>query len=314
MSHIEVCQSTFIIIFVACAYGCIDLQGTTFLSHLCFTSLPLDYSTKFLPFLKSNPTLISKEFSTKQKWEWANSIIFSRGFKDSDTNQPVLVLQGDMINHHFTPNAFVKWENNHFVVRVMENQSIEADQQVFIDYGTALSNSDLLSRYGFYLPNNPHNTVEIPTLLVADVFNFVSETKQAKKQKTESTEEEKDEIDADEIVDSKLTEAYYTIGVDGVAPSRLLHLISVLLGFTPSSTLDDSAASSTFTVPPAYSVDAYRFLHTLLRHRLSEFPTSIEEDELILRVLNESEAREKAAVVVSCRSQLYCVLFASCTV
>lgn len=73
----------------------------------------------------------------------------------------------DLLNHNYTAKCIIKIDfiENMFKYQIYTENVIKKFQQIFINYG-ALDNIKLITDYGFYLPDNPHDTIEIESDLV----------------------------------------------------------------------------------------------------------------------------------------------------
>ena len=93
---------------------------------------------------------------------WAYCVVATRAcFYDPGGSTPVdkqaLLPWFDLINHHTThDNCEGVWEAGRQVFVARATRAIKVGQQVFLSYGH-LPNALLLMRYGFALPNNPHD-------------------------------------------------------------------------------------------------------------------------------------------------------------
>ena len=99
--------------------------------------------------------------------QWATWIICSRGFSTFKVNQDgslkrriVLIPYLDMLNHAVSPNASIEvvecpgsCQDSFYALQALK--SISAGEQITIGYGIRETSLDLLSKYGFWLPDNP---------------------------------------------------------------------------------------------------------------------------------------------------------------
>ncbi|XP_078160618.1 uncharacterized protein LOC144556019 isoform X1 [Carex rostrata] len=103
---------------------------------------------------------------------WAMSAVSSRAFRlhgktlpDGKHNEvPMLLPLIDMCNHSFTPNASIVQERDatspNMSVKVVAKKEIEQNTPVTLNYG-CLSNDLFMLDYGFVVPSNPYDQVEL---------------------------------------------------------------------------------------------------------------------------------------------------------
>ena len=72
----------------------------------------------------------------------------------------------DMVNHSFSSNAFVAWAQPGQIT-LKAKKWIPGYNEVLINYGEK-SNVELMSAYGFTVPSNPHDSIEITLSESAD--------------------------------------------------------------------------------------------------------------------------------------------------
>jgi SET domain len=99
--------------------------------------------------------------------QWATWIMCSRGFSTFKINQDgslqrrtVLIPYLDMLNHDVSPNASIEvvecpgsYQDSFYALQALK--SISAGEQITIGYGIRETSLDLLSKYGFWIPDNP---------------------------------------------------------------------------------------------------------------------------------------------------------------
>lgn len=102
---------------------------------------------------------------------WAMAAVSSRAFhmhkpknyiKELPGGHRVMLPLVDMCNHSFTPNASIvqqEKEKEASLIVLAEN-SLQAGTDIFLSYGS-LSNDVLLLDYGFIVPQNPYDHVEL---------------------------------------------------------------------------------------------------------------------------------------------------------
>ncbi|KAJ3694849.1 hypothetical protein LUZ60_000226 [Juncus effusus] len=97
----------------------------------------------------------------------AMSAVSSRAFRlhdKGDSVVPMLLPLIDMCNHSFSPSARIVQDRDasspNLSIKVVANNQIEENTQVTLNYGN-LSNDFLLLDYGFVIPSNPYDRVEL---------------------------------------------------------------------------------------------------------------------------------------------------------
>ncbi|KAL4423246.1 hypothetical protein ABPG77_000038 [Micractinium sp. CCAP 211/92] len=91
---------------------------------------------------------------------WALAVVTSRAFRTRGPNQPASLLPlVDMSNHSFEPNAKVV-PGPGGSMQMVALRELRAGEDVLISYGS-LSNDFLLLDYGFLIPGNPYDTVQL---------------------------------------------------------------------------------------------------------------------------------------------------------
>ncbi|PRW59274.1 histone-lysine N-methyltransferase setd3 [Chlorella sorokiniana] len=91
---------------------------------------------------------------------WALAVVTSRAFRTRGPDQPAAMLPLiDMCNHSFSPNAKIKPGPGGAMCMVATRQ-LKEGEPVLISYGN-LQNDFLLMDYGFIVPRNPYDTVQL---------------------------------------------------------------------------------------------------------------------------------------------------------
>jgi hypothetical protein len=120
------------------------------------------------------PRLVEESLKRKRETaylphlQWATWIIGSRGFSTFKVNPDGTTLQRktalipylDMLNHGLSPNASIEvvecpgsYQDSFYALQALE--SIPKGEQITINYGIRETSLDLLSKYGFWIPNIP---------------------------------------------------------------------------------------------------------------------------------------------------------------
>lgn len=88
------------------------------------------------------------------------AVVTSRAFRVAGPMQPAAMLPLiDMCNHSFQPNCTLKALPNGDL-QLVALQQIAANQPLMLSYGS-LSNDFLLMDYGFVVPNNPFDRIQL---------------------------------------------------------------------------------------------------------------------------------------------------------
>lgn len=91
---------------------------------------------------------------------WALAVVTSRAFKVAGPSQPASLLPLiDLCNHCFTPNCKIQSTSNG-EVQLLALQDIPQQQPLQLSYGN-LNNDFLLMDYGFMVPGNPFDRVQL---------------------------------------------------------------------------------------------------------------------------------------------------------
>ncbi|XP_028798450.1 actin-histidine N-methyltransferase-like isoform X2 [Neltuma alba] len=103
---------------------------------------------------------------------WAMSAVSSRAFRlygdkrpdGTHTDIPMMLPLIDMCNHSFNPNARIVQEKDtsatKMQVKVVADTEIKQDDPLLLNYGF-LSNDFFLLDYGFVIPSNPYDCIEL---------------------------------------------------------------------------------------------------------------------------------------------------------
>lgn len=91
---------------------------------------------------------------------WALAVVTSRAFRVAGPSQPASMLPLiDMCNHSFAPNCKIQTTGSGDV-QLVALQHIPQQQPLQLSYGN-LSNDFLLMDYGFVMPGNPFDRVQL---------------------------------------------------------------------------------------------------------------------------------------------------------
>ncbi|XWS34440.1 hypothetical protein CRYUN_Cryun21dG0038800 [Craigia yunnanensis] len=103
---------------------------------------------------------------------WAMSAVSSRAFRlygkklpdGTHSDIPMMLPLIDMCNHSFNPNARILQEqdagNPKMLIKVVAERDIKQNDPLLLNYG-CLSNDFFLLDYGFVIPSNPYDYIEL---------------------------------------------------------------------------------------------------------------------------------------------------------
>ncbi|EPS70598.1 hypothetical protein M569_04159, partial [Genlisea aurea] len=236
---------------------------------------------------------------------WAMSAVSSRAFRlhgikqrnGSCTNIPMLLPLIDMCNHSFTPNAEIVQETEgSMLVKVIAESEIKRGDPLELNYGR-LNNDLFLLDYGFIVPSNPYDCVEVKydiDLLQAAATYATTDDRGIHFSHASWKNKYLSLLNlAGEKSDLKVR-----IGGSEVVEDRLLAALRILLSHdyddhdTAESFNLDALKSLTYASP--VDADAFRVLIALCVIALHGFPTKITEDEKTLLEGKLSQTTELA--------------------
>lgn len=122
-------------------------------------------------YFKSNREVFPEDVFTREQWQWAFAILFSRAISLTSGNIVALVPYADLLNHNpFCSNYIdIHYEmlSGDGYVKLFTDRPYSLTDQVFVTYGPK-SNADLLLLYGFVSDRNPYDSVELVVSLQRD--------------------------------------------------------------------------------------------------------------------------------------------------
>lgn len=228
---------------------------------------------------------------------WAMSAVSSRAFRlygkksltGAYSDVPMMLPLIDMCNHSFDPNARIVQEQGEeqpeMLVKVVAEKEIGANDPLLLNYG-CLSNDLFLLDYGFVIPSNRYDTIELKydgalldaASLAAGVLspNFSSPAPWQQ------------EILSQLNLYGDTPDLKVTLGGPDLVEGRLLAALRVLLESENESVQkhDLSTLKSISAEAPcgiATEVAAFRTIIALCVIALEHFPTKIMEDESMLK-------------------------------
>lgn len=228
---------------------------------------------------------------------WAMAAVSSRAFRlhgellpnGEHSDVPMLLPLIDMCNHSFHPNARIVQEkdigSSKMAVKVVTEARIEQDTPVTLNYG-CLSNDLFLLDYGFVIPSNPYDHVELNydgTLLeVASMAAGISSASFSSPAQWQQEILSMLKLQGDGAI------LKVNLGGHDLVDGRLLAALRVLL------TSDEKAVkrhdlktlmtlSEEPPLGPSIEAATLRTLVALCIISLEHFPTKIMQDEAILK-------------------------------
>ncbi len=92
---------------------------------------------------------------------WALAVVTSRAFRTQGPSNPASMLPLiDMCNHSFAPNCAIAPMRAGGAAHLVAARNISAGEPLLLSYGN-LENDFLLMDYGFVVPGNPYDRVQL---------------------------------------------------------------------------------------------------------------------------------------------------------
>ncbi|KAK9226571.1 hypothetical protein WN943_011619 [Citrus x changshan-huyou] len=246
---------------------------------------------------------------------WAMSAVSSRAFRlhgkklaaGTRNEVPVMLPLIDMCNHSFNPNAQIIQEEDDLQLLIKAETEIKQNDSLLLNYG-CLSNDFFLLDYGFVMPSNPYDTIELKyegalmdaASMAAGVsspnfsspaawqqrilsqLNLVGETAIVKVSATSSF------LEAMNITSDLFNSQQVSLGGPELVEGRLLAALRVLLASDSETvqkhdlnTLQSLSAEAPLGITNEVAV--FRTIIALCAIALEHFPTKIMEDESLLK-------------------------------
>lgn len=214
------------------------------------------------------PSYLKENGFTREAFTWARCAVISRvyGVTFAGKATVAMVPLADMFDH--APRNYVRWigeAETGFIVTAQ--QPVEAGAPLFERYGKRC-NAMLLNVYGFCLEDNPDNEAEILLQPVSSDHAFFQQTGRlgAKRGETRAFKVQRSYNDAAQALLSYLRLACYD------EPPCL-----------QGSRVDLNGAGQVLPISRRNETAALSALVAACESRLQQFPTSIEEDEALLK-------------------------------
>jgi SET domain-containing protein 6 len=159
---------------------------------------------------------------------------------------------------------------------------VAADSELFNDYGP-LPRSDLLRRYGYITPNYAqYDVVEVSSPLIVDIAG-----------KNLSAEDKKARVDY--LLDEGILEDSFDLDCSFEVPEELAVIVRTML--LPRE--EFQASKDKGEVPkPGFTEEVGLVLVAALEARLTDYPTSVQEDQKLLAENRVVGGRERAGLEV----------------
>ncbi|KAF7827574.1 histone-lysine N-methyltransferase setd3 [Senna tora] len=225
---------------------------------------------------------------------WAMSAVSSRAFrlygnKRSDGTHidiPMMLPLIDMCNHSFNPNAQIVQEQNigNSKMQVVAETEIKQDSPLLLNYG-CLSNDLFLLDYGFVIPSNPYDCIELK--YDGAFLDAASMAAGVASPNFSAPAPWQEQILSELNLAGKAPDLKVSLGGQEIVEGRLLAALRVLLASDMEAVqnCDLSALKSLAAEAPlgiANEVAAFRTAIALCVIALGHFPTKIMEDESLL--------------------------------
>ncbi|MBA0862284.1 hypothetical protein Goshw_006767 [Gossypium schwendimanii] len=227
---------------------------------------------------------------------WAMSAVSSRAFRlygkklpnGTHSDIPMMLPLIDMCNHSFNPNARILQEqdagNPKMLIKAAEREIKQSDP-LLLNYG-CLSNDFFLLDYGFVIPSNPYDHIELK--YDGALMDAASMAAGVSSPNFSSPAPWQQEILFQLNLDGEVPNLKVTIGGAELVEGRLLAALRVLLSNDREmvqrydlSVLKSLSAEGPLGV--ANEVAAFRTIIALCVIALGHFPTKIMDDESLLK-------------------------------
>ncbi|MBA0834599.1 hypothetical protein Goarm_006937 [Gossypium armourianum] len=227
---------------------------------------------------------------------WAMSAVSSRAFRlygkklpnGTHSDIPMMLPLIDMCNHSFNPNARILQEqdagNPKMLIKAAEREIKQSDP-LLLNYG-CLSNDFFLLDYGFVIPSNPYDHIELK--YDGALMDAASMAAGVSSPNFSSPAPWQQEILFQLNLDGEVPNLKVTIGGPELVEGRLLAALRVLLSNDREmvqrydlSVLKSLSAEGPLGV--ANEVAAFRTIIALCVIALGHFPTKIMDDESLLK-------------------------------
>ncbi|PIA26667.1 hypothetical protein AQUCO_09100078v1 [Aquilegia coerulea] len=230
---------------------------------------------------------------------WAMSAVSSRAFRlhgerlpdGTHVSVPMMLPLIDMCNHSFDSNAQIVQEqdinNPNMLVKVVAETRIRQDDPIVLNYG-CLSNDFFLLDYGFVIPSNPYDCIELK--YDGALLDAASMTAGITSPNFSSPLPWQQQILSQLSLHGEAASLKVTLGGPELVDGRLLAALRVLLASNMETVKkhDLSSLRSFSTQAPAplglsNEIAVLRTIIALCVIALGHFPTKLMEDEAVLK-------------------------------
>ncbi|KAK4753843.1 hypothetical protein SAY87_001947 [Trapa incisa] len=229
---------------------------------------------------------------------WAMSAVSSRAFRlhgktkypdCSSSYVPMMLPLVDMCNHSFEPNARIVQEQEEkpqeMLLKVIAEREINENDPLLLNYG-CLSNDLFLLDYGFIIPSNPHDCIELK--YDGALLDAASMAAGVSSPNFSSPAPWQKDILSQLNLDGEAPVLKVTIGGHELVEGRLLAALRVLLASNEEAVKkhDLNTLKSSLVEAPcgiACEMAAFRTVIALCAIALEHFPTKVMEDESLLK-------------------------------
>ncbi|KAL3510476.1 hypothetical protein ACH5RR_029877 [Cinchona calisaya] len=228
---------------------------------------------------------------------WAMSAVSSRAFRlygnkrpdGTHVNVPMMLPLIDMCNHSFNPNAEIVQEqdtpNGRMLVKVIAGMQIKQDDLLLLNYGN-LNNDLFLLDYGFVLPSNPYDCVELK--YDSALLDAASMAAGISSPNFSAPSPWQQQILSQLNLEGEDAQLKVTLGGSELIDGRLLAALRVILSNDKEAvdkhdlnTLQSLSAEAPLGI--SNEVAAFRTIIALCVIALGHFPTKLMEDESLLK-------------------------------
>ncbi|KDP38111.1 hypothetical protein JCGZ_04754 [Jatropha curcas] len=228
---------------------------------------------------------------------WAMSAVSSRAFRlfgkklpdGTHIDVPMMLPLIDMCNHSFNPNAKILQEqdpgNAKMLIKVVTEEPIKEEDHLLLNYG-CLNNDLLLLDYGFVIPSNPYDCIELK--YDGALLDAASMAAGVASPNFSSAAPWQQQILSQLNLDRENSTLKVTIGGEELIEGRLLAALRVLLTTDKEAvqkhdldTLKSLSANAPLGI--ANEIAAFRTIIALCVIALEHFPTKIMDDESLLK-------------------------------
>lgn len=228
---------------------------------------------------------------------WAMSAVSSRAFRlygkklpdGTHSDIPMMLPLIDMCNHSFNPNARILQEqdagNPNMLIKVVADREIKQNDPLLLNYG-CLSNDFFLLDYGFVIPSNPYDNIELK--YDGALMDAASMAAGISSPNFSSPSPWQQQVLSQLNLDGQAQNLKVTLGGSELIEGRLLAALRVILSNDMESVqkYDLNVLKSLSAEAPlgvANEVAAFRTVIALCVIALGHFPTKIMDDESLLK-------------------------------